>query len=150
MNKDFQKGFKRQRSFLLKDFGFKVAMFFGVSLLFFIGFKYSKEAYKQREINTEIANLQAEIEKLNQENKNLQGLIEYFQTEEFKEKETKDKLNLVKEGEKMVLVKEKEIATESSDQDNEGVEVVLNRPNYYWWWYYFFGLDKTTQFVDNH
>jgi len=120
-------------------------MLLGVALLFFIGFKYSKEAYKQREVNVEIANLQSEIEKLNQENKNLQGLIEYFQTEEFKEKETKDKLNLVKEGEKLVLIKEKEISVETANEDDE-VEVVVNRPNYYWWWYYFFGIDKTTQF----
>lgn len=122
-------------------------MLLGVALLFFIGFKYSKEAYKQREVNVEIANLQSEIEKLNQENKNLQGLIEYFQTEEFKEKETKDKLNLVKEGEKLILIKEKEVSAENVDENNE-VEVIVNRPNYYWWWYYFFGIDKTTQFRD--
>ncbi len=145
MNKDFRKNLDYKKSFLLKDFGFRIAMLLGVALLFFIGFKYSKEAYKQREVNVEIANLQSEIEKLNQENKNLQGLIEYFQTEEFKEKETKDKLNLVKEGEKLVLIKEKEISVETANEDDE-VEVVVNRPNYYWWWYYFFGIDKTTQF----
>jgi hypothetical protein len=98
-------------------------------------------------VNREIAELQAEIDKLNQDNKNLQGLIEYFQTDDFKEKETKDKLNLVKEGERLVLIKEKEIPVETVEEDRE-VEVTVNRPNYYHWWYYFFGIDKTTQFGD--
>jgi cell division protein FtsB len=135
----------QKSSILLKNLGFRIAILLGVALLFFIAFKYSEEAYKQKKVNSEVAELQSEIDKLNQDNKNLQGLIDYFQTEEFKEKETKDKLNLVKEGEKLILIKEKDIAVETVPIDNE-VEITVNRPNYYYWWYYFFGIDKTTQF----
>lgn len=145
MNRESRKNSDQKESFLLKNLGFRLFILLGVALLFFVGFKYSKEAYKQKQVNKEVAELQAEIDKLNQDNKNLQGLIDYFQTEEFKEKETKDKLNLVKEGEKLVLIKEKEIAVETTNNRKE-IEITLNRPNYYWWWYYFFGIDKTTQF----
>jgi len=147
LNKSSRKNRDRKGSVLLKNLGFRIAILFGVALLFFIGFKYSEEAYKQKQVNREVAELQAEIDKLNQDNKNLQGLIDYFQTDEFKEKETKDKLNLVKEGEKLVLIKEKDIAVEPVQVDNE-TEITVNRPNYYYWWYYFFGIDKTTQFRD--
>ncbi|MDA3815633.1 MAG: septum formation initiator family protein [Patescibacteria group bacterium] len=148
MVKKFQRNIdQKSKKFFLKDFGFRFLIILGVCLLFFIVFKYSKEAYKQKTVNREIAELQAEIDKLNQDNKNLQGLIEYFQTDDFKEKETKDKLNLVKEGERLVLIKEKEIPVETVEEDRE-VEVTVNRPNYYHWWYYFFGIDKTTQFGD--
>ena len=148
MDRESRKKNDKEQNFLLRNLGFRLFILLCLCLLFFIGFKYSKEAYKQKQVNQEVADLQAEIDNLNQENKNLQGLIDYFQTDEFKEKETKDKLNLVKEGEKLVLIKEKEIETEKVNNNKE-VEITLNRPNYYWWWHYFFGLDKTTQFGGN-
>lgn len=125
----------------LGSLAFKIAMLLGVFVLFFIGYKYSEEAYKQKQINSDIVELEDEIERLNQDNESLEELISYFQTEEFKEKETKDKLNIIKEGEKLVLIKEQEISIETIKEE-KGAEVEVKRPNYYYWWHYFFGIKK--------
>ena len=68
-------------------------------------------------------------------------LISYLQTDDFKEKEAKDKLNLIKEGEKLILVKEHELQTESTGEEKEdSAEIIVHHANYYWWWHYFFSI----------
>lgn len=112
-----------------------------LAVLMYITYRLSNQVYKQNQINKEILKLQTEISNLSQENQDLNELIGYLQTDEFKEKEVKEKLNLIKEGEQLVLVKEKEAdLQEIVQQEQEKAEVVVNRANYYWWWHYFFSL----------
>lgn len=135
-----------------ESFSRKAGYFFAVILiflvLFFIVYKLSFQIQKQDKIDEEIADLQGEIDRLSQENEDLSELIGYLKTDDFKEREAKDKLNLIKEGEKMVLVKETK-SEDSSEPKVEKVEledleseekIVVKRPNYYWWWHYFFSL----------
>lgn len=112
-----------------------------LAVLMYITYRLSNQVYKQNQINKEILKLQTEISNLSQENQDLNELIGYLQTDEFKEKEVKEKLNLIKEGEQLVLVKEKEADLQQIvQQEQEKAEVVVNRANYYWWWHYFFSL----------
>ena len=115
-----------------------------LAVLLYITYRLSNQVYRQNQINIEIMNLQTEITRLNQENKDLNELTGYLQTDEFKEKEAKDKLNLIKEGERLVLVKEKELQlSQIGDmQEHNQTEVVVHYENYYWWWHYFFNLDN--------
>lgn len=120
---------------------FKLLVLAGLVVAFYLGYKVFQQTYKQNQINVEIAALQGEIEKLNQDNQNLSQLIGYLQTDEFREKEAREKLNLIKEGEHMVLVKEKELtAAPPVAEEKRTAEVVIRRPNYYWWWHYYFSL----------
>lgn len=114
-----------------------------LAVLLYITYRVSNQVYRQNQINLEISNLQSNISRLNQENQDLNELIAYLQTDDFKEKEAKDKLNLIKEGEKLVLVKEKESQLVNIGQsvDESSAEVVVNHENYYWWWYYFFNIE---------
>lgn len=118
----------------------KLVLIFGVFILCYVSYKLYQKIYLQNEINQEIQALQTEIDNLEQDNKDLQDLISYFQTDEFKEKEAKDKLNLVKKGEKVVLIKEKEIKREKVVEEDK-TEILVNRPNYYYWWHYFFSIN---------
>ncbi len=87
-----------------------------LAVLLYITYRLSNQVYRQNQINTEIMKLQTEITNLNQENQVLDELIGYLQTDEFREKEAKDKLNLIKEGEQLVLVKEKEMQIEQMNK----------------------------------
>jgi cell division protein FtsB len=121
--------------------GFKIFFIGGVFLLAFACFKISREVYKQEEINKEILALQEEIEKFERDNSELRQLAEYFNSEEFKEREAKEKLDLVKEGEKVVVVKKASTeAVRKKEKSPNKAEVSLSRANYYYWWHYFFGL----------
>ncbi len=110
----------------------------------FIGYNLSDKVQKQRVIDQEIASLEKEIEKFDRKNKSLRQYISYLKTDDFKEKEIKDKLNLVREGERLVLVRGDQDSSESLKQEEskeaKDSQVVIRRPNYYWWWHFLFSL----------
>lgn len=120
---------------------FKGLILGGMVVFFAISYSVFKDSYRQNQINLEIAALQDEVKRLNQDNDDLTELISYLQTNDFREKEAKDKLNLIKEGESLMLVKEKEVAMqEPAAQEDPAPEVIVSRSNYYWWWHYYFSL----------
>jgi len=57
-----------------------------------------------RTTSQKVAEAQARLEKLKAENEKLNQDLEYTKTEEFKEKEIRDKLGLAKEGEAVVIL----------------------------------------------
>ena len=127
--------------------GKKVSLFFAflglTGFMIFLVFRMSHQAQKQNSINDEIAKLQQQASELEGENQDLQEMISYLKTDDFKEKEAKDKLNLIKEGEQMILVKESVFAGKvglENKEDNKGPELVVHRENYYYWWHYFFSI----------
>jgi len=125
------------------SFLFRVLIVCGFMALFYISYSIFQQAYKQNQINVEIASLQQEVEDLHQDNQNLLDFVNYIQTDDFKEKEAKDKLNLVKEGETVVLVKEKEVPIrQEAVVEQKKPELVVNRSNYYWWWHLLFSLES--------
>lgn len=112
-----------------------------VFLISFSGYHFLKTKLKQNEVSQEVQELQAQIEEFEKKNKSLGQLSQYFQTDDFKEREAKERLNLVKEGEKVVIVKKAEIEKVSNGEKVSKPNVEIDRPNYYYWWYYFFGID---------
>lgn len=141
MNKQTKAGSKKSA---FRNLMYVLVAILLLAVLLYITYRLSDQVYRQNQINTEIINLQSEITRLNQENQDLNELVGYLQTDEFKEKEAKDKLNLIKEGERLVLVKEKELQlSQMGDiQERSQAEVVVHHENYYWWWHYFFNLDS--------
>ena len=77
----------------------------GLGVLVAIGISLGKETYRKRQIQKEVEELQSEIQKINHENSELSNLISYLSTQGFQEKEAREKLNLQKENEKMVVLK---------------------------------------------
>ncbi len=116
-------------------------------ILSFSLWRIYQKKYQQNEINQEIQKLQSEIEKLESENKDLGELLSYLETIDFKEKEIKDKLNLIKEGEEVVIIKEQKESTENQDNQQKKesfgqTKVIIHHPNYYLWWHLFFGIKE--------
>ncbi len=106
--------------------------------IFFVLLNIYKSVQKYRIINEEIKKLEDEADKFDQENKKLNKLVQYFSSDDFQEKEIKEKLNLVKEGEKVVFVQDDD-RNLPEDITEEKAEVKVKHANYYYWWQYFFG-----------
>lgn len=117
----------------------------GLSVLVMIGISLGKEAYRKKQIQKEIDALQAQIQKTNRENGELSELIAYFSTQEFQEKEAREKLNLQKENEKMVVLR-KENETQKNVETNrisdEAAAPENTGPNWKNWLEFFFAAKK--------
>ncbi len=98
-----------------------------------------EKLYYRYEINGKLDKLNAEISDLNKKKENLNQLIDYYKNESNLEKEARVRLNLKKEGEKVVIILPQATSTgENGETISEVSADTLNLPNYQQWWYYFF------------
>jgi cell division protein FtsB len=79
-----------------------------------------------------ITQAQKELSFQKQENQRLKAVLSYSQTQEFIEKEARDKLFMVKEGEQKVLI------PQESENSNGNPPSGGNDPNWKKWWNLFF------------
>jgi len=123
----------------------KAFLFFLLLAVIWIGLVSIKAYYKKYQLDQEIASLKKEIGKLDKQNDELNQLTKYFNNQSFLEKEAKDKLNLKKEGESVVMVPEAAISQELPVENatkpilggGQPEEVIEN--NLIKWWKYLFG-----------
>jgi cell division protein FtsL len=112
----------------------------GLVILILIGISLGKESYRKRQVQREVEDLQSQIKQLGQENGELNNLIAYFSTPQFQEKEAREKLNLQKDNEQMIILhkapSEKNQSRASDDQATSAQEV--NSPNWQKWLNFFF------------
>ena len=80
-----------------------------------------KESYRKYQIDKEVGGIKKEIESLKEQNQALSNLLDYFNSEESLEKEARLKLNLLKEGEKLVIITPNK-KTDSENQLSEDIE----------------------------
>jgi len=127
---------KRNKSLIEKIFSFKMFILISISCIVFLGTGLSKEYYRDYQIQKEINSLQKEINSFEDNNYKLSQLVEYYKTDEYKEAEARKRLNVMKEGEKVVIIK-----SNSENLNSLVVEEASgneNIPNYIRWWNYFF------------
>lgn len=123
-----------------KQFSFAVIFFIaGIILAAVISTRAFREAYRSRMIQKEVDDLKAQAQHIQSENDALRQRIAYFQTPEFQEKVAKEKLNLQKPEENVVVVKPGLILTENEENKaEEKVEIATQIPNQIKWWNFFF------------
>ena len=99
-----------------------------------------KESYRKYQISREATGFKKEIESLKEENELLSNLLNYLNSEKSLEKEARLKLNLLKEGEKLVII----VPDKKTDSENQLLEDAKNEQasNFEKWWEYLFGVDK--------
>ncbi len=117
----------------------------GLAALVLIGISLGKETYRKKQIQGEIEVLQKEINQLHQENSELENLTTYFSSEEFQEREAREKLNLQKEDEKMVVLrKEMEQPEEEKKEEETKEKLAVEKDGYPNWqkWIIFFFEEK--------
>lgn len=113
----------------------------GLTVLVLIGISLGKEAYRKRQIQKEIDGLQAQISQMGQENSNMENLIGYLSSTDFQEKEAREKLNLQKGDEKMIVLRKDPLQGTSNQPDkveNTATAPEDTSPNWQKWWRIFF------------
>ncbi|HKZ34300.1 MAG TPA: septum formation initiator family protein [Patescibacteria group bacterium] len=71
------------------------------------------DAWRGRE---RIQKMKQDLQEIAKENETLQQEVQYYQSEEFVEKEAREKLNLVKPGETVIIVPEEALRKEESER----------------------------------
>ncbi len=100
-----------------------------------LGFQLAKEVGNRYNIETEISTLEQSVLDLEKGNQELTDLIGYLKTPSFQEREVRQKLNLQKPGEFVVVLPEETTVP----TDEKAVSVSISRAgNLLKWWDYFF------------
>lgn len=119
----------RSRIFFIFLIPIFLALLIGIFQQFYYRYQVKKDLDK---LNTEIANF-------NKQKEDLSNLLDYYKNKSNLENEARVRLNLKKEGEKVIIILPTATSTErdkmSLQKDTE------NLPNYQQWWYYFFPRD---------
>jgi len=117
----------------------KIFFIFLIPILLALVISIFQKLYYRYEIKGELDKLNTEIADLNKQKENLNQLVDYYKNESNLEKEARVRLNLKKEGEKVVIILPAATSTNESGEEITGVSGNMeNLPNYKQWWYYFF------------
>ncbi len=128
---------------LKKFFSSRAVLFLLLLAFVWLSLVLVKAFYKKRQLSQEIDALKSEIEKMDQKGQELNQLLGYFSSESYLEKEAKDKLNLKKEGESVVMVQDTSAgAAVGENNDGASVGAAISAPveesNLIKWWKFFF------------
>jgi len=104
-----------------KELRARLLMTTGAILLVYIAVSTIQAIWQNYQIDKELGQLREENAQLKLRNKYLQNLIAYRQTDAFKDKEAREKLNYQKPGESVLIVPNEDIErfTEGNIQDQE-------------------------------
>jgi cell division protein FtsB len=106
----------------------------GIVILVGLGIALSREVMRKTRVRNEIAKLDSDIYSLERRNEELRGLIDYFDSDAYKEREARAKLNVQRPGEKVIEVVQPEVRAEVAAT----VSSHTNETNLARWWRYFF------------
>ncbi|MFH0852657.1 MAG: septum formation initiator family protein [bacterium] len=131
-----------------KILGSRMTLFLLLLAFLWVGQHSVNIYYKKYKIAREINDLKAEIAKTEKSNQEISAMIDYLGSQDFLEKQAREKLNMKREGEQVVIVEPaKEAATTSFEfaamgggggtQENAEIEE-QRESNFAKWWKYFF------------
>ncbi len=106
-----------------------------LAVVLFMMYKVAGLAYKNYQINIQELRLKEEISILENEIQDLKNQIVYYQSDSYKEKMIRAKLNMQKEGETVVVIEPEPQMEEVADNSQ-----IQRRTNAEKWWDYFIGI----------
>lgn len=116
-----------------------------LGVLVFLSFNLGKEMLKKKALAREVASLEQELGQLEKDKDDLSDLLSYVQTDSFVEFEARNKLNLAKEGESVIVIPQADKPSEPAGAVGGAYEDNGVRPNpgretnnAVRWWQYFF------------
>ena len=127
---------KENNSSFFRIFSSKIFFVIFFVIVIYLSISVYREIKQRVEVKKEISNLRMEIENLDRENNKLSDLIKYFETPEYIESISREKLGYKKPGEKIIVFTEEgEDSILIADRERDEFEDVLNVKL---WWNYFF------------
>lgn len=126
-----------------KFFSSRAVLFLLLLAFIWLSLVLVKAFYKKRQMDQEIGALRFEIAKMDKKGQELNQLLDYFNSQAYLEKEAKDKLNLKKEGESVVIVPEAPVdqsivIEEKKSEETTQTSESANENNLIKWWKFFF------------
>ncbi|MBI4599565.1 septum formation initiator family protein [Candidatus Uhrbacteria bacterium] len=131
----------------------RIALVASIVLCAFLFFRLVQVVSRSASTGREIASLKSEVESLQSEQKRLEHLRSFLQTDFFTEQEARTKFGLRKEGERTVIIvngnesarnelggPEPQTASHEARANGQGSSQVKQK-NYRLWWQYFFGRE---------
>ena len=118
-----------------------IVVYFTIGVFFagFISYSAVMEAYRNKKIEKNVKDLQQQAKTIQNENNALSKTIDYLGSQENIEKTAKEKLNMQKPDENVVVVKASLAKPQPEITQENSVEVVLPKvPNYKKWINFFF------------
>lgn len=130
-----QKIISKTSSFIIKFF---ILAGFAILLLIFIS--VIKQTYNKDKVQNEIDSLMIKAKQIDKENIEIKDKIAYLESDNYREKEAKDKLNLQKPGENVVVIKPGVVKETQAGEDQPRISYPekINIPSRIKWWDYFF------------
>jgi cell division protein FtsB len=110
----------------------------GIAVLVLFSVSLGKEVIRRYEVNKDIQTLEKDVAELEKQNTELSELIEYLNTDSFKEKEARTKLGMAKAGEKVVVIPDVTVAEDNATELVGAPENVEELSNPERWVAYFF------------
>jgi cell division protein FtsB len=104
-----------------------------LALVLYMMYTVGRLSYKNYQLNMEEAGLRSDVSSLENEIQDLKNKLVYYQSDSYKEKMLRAKLNLQKEGEKVVVITPEPKVEEVQERKTNN----LSNPEK--WWQYFFG-----------
>lgn len=135
---------------LKKILSSKIFLFIAIFILIFLLIGLIRETYRKHQLINEINQLKSNVDKLEGDNQQLVGLMDYFREDSYLEKEARIKLNLRNPGETVVVLSKDTIngvevirkGGVEEEEENKNVKSETNNDpemdNYWKWWEYFF------------
>lgn len=125
-----------KKKILTKKLSLRLITIFGLVFVVFIVMGLVREIINRYGVNKEIEKVKIEIEMLERKNKELAGLVEYLNTDSFKEIQARQNLGMQQEGETVVSIESMpDNVNEQMAFVNEGEREKSNMEK---WWSYFF------------
>ena len=121
---------RRELTAMVKRIG--IGSVIGALIAVYIGFYLLQTVMRNYQLQREISLLQQQINNLEVEQQELKYRIQYYQTENYKEKEAREKLGLQAPGESVVILPNNTKATEQLEGST--VAKKPKRSNLQQWW----------------
>lgn len=122
----------KNKHFDMKDVAGKLSSYIGLGVLVLLILSLANGISKIKQVNLKIEKDRERVEDLKREKEELQKELEKVQSEEFMEKQLRDKLGMAKEGEIVVILPDAEEVKKFAPRIDEEEEI-LPDPNWKKW-----------------
>ena len=105
---------RKQQSFVTRFFSSRLFLFVGFFVIIILALNFVRGYYQKYKVDQEILLLKEEISSLERKKIESMEILEYVSSEEFVEEKARTELNMKKEGEKVIYIKQGSIVEKKS------------------------------------
>lgn len=123
-----------------KPFTLQLVVVGGFLVFMFIFSALAKSVYQDYKLEQDIKAFEEAVNELEVLASQKPKDVEYYQSEEYKDRYAKENLNLINPGERLIIIpKDEQVVKTQVVTDRFSMNRILQMPNSSQWWEYFFG-----------